>query len=382
VTRSKKKFEEVEEEEEEEENYEEEVEEEEKPKKNKTVGRPKSKRISNNMKKKNESDDYVYEPKKKTSTKRKKNNKTTTAKNKKKKVEKKEEEEVVDIDEEEEEVEEEKEEEEEKYEFDEVNDIDEEIINESQLEDTVSYAIDQIIAFRKIKNKRRLSLESQSQEIQSQDKITKENNEIKILNSNDIKIIEVNKDDENKNIIEEKKVEDQFEYLVKYKDKAYIHCEWIKESVLLEKDPGRYKRFHKKYRLEDFEEIEDGDFYNPEYEMIDRILDTSVNNGKKIYLVKWKALQYKDSTWEWERTILKSIDGKKKIKNFIAWNKYPENYNKAYNRPKNFEKMDVSPKFQNDNQLREYQLEGLNWLYYCWCMRRNSILADEMVNFI
>jgi hypothetical protein len=25
--------------------------------------------------------------------------------------------------------------------------------------------------------------------------------------------------------------------------------------------------------------------------------------------------------------------------------------------------------------LREYQLEGLNWLMYCWCLNRNGILA-------
>jgi SNF2 family DNA or RNA helicase len=41
-------------------------------------------------------------------------------------------------------------------------------------------------------------------------------------------------------------------------------------------------------------------------------------------------------------------------------------------------KIDKSPIYENDNELRSYQLEGLNWLTYCYYNRQNSILADEM----
>lgn len=34
--------------------------------------------------------------------------------------------------------------------------------------------------------------------------------------------------------------------------------------------------------------------------------------------------------------------------------------------------------YKGENTLRPYQLEGLNWLVFCWYQRRNSILADEM----
>ena len=37
-----------------------------------------------------------------------------------------------------------------------------------------------------------------------------------------------------------------------------------------------------------------------------------------------------------------------------------------------------SPTFLNGNELRSYQLEGLNWLSYCWHQGHGSILADEM----
>lgn len=37
-----------------------------------------------------------------------------------------------------------------------------------------------------------------------------------------------------------------------------------------------------------------------------------------------------------------------------------------------------SPEFENGNVLRDYQVEGLNWLWHCWEKKRNAILADEM----
>ncbi|RLO02394.1 hypothetical protein DYB28_014357, partial [Aphanomyces astaci] len=37
-----------------------------------------------------------------------------------------------------------------------------------------------------------------------------------------------------------------------------------------------------------------------------------------------------------------------------------------------------SPTYNDNNTLRSYQLEGLNWMVFCWYNRRNCILADEM----
>ena len=44
----------------------------------------------------------------------------------------------------------------------------------------------------------------------------------------------------------------------------------------------------------------------------------------------------------------------------------------------NFAKLTASPSFKAGHQLRPYQLEGLNWLSFCWHAGHNSILADEM----
>lgn len=38
-----------------------------------------------------------------------------------------------------------------------------------------------------------------------------------------------------------------------------------------------------------------------------------------------------------------------------------------------------APEFKNNNELRDYQRRGVNWMLSCWKMKkRGCILADEM----
>jgi len=46
--------------------------------------------------------------------------------------------------------------------------------------------------------------------------------------------------------------------------------------------------------------------------------------------------------------------------------------------PADFKKKKEPLVYKNNNRLRQYQLEGLNWLLFCWYTRQNCILADEM----
>lgn len=46
-----------------------------------------------------------------------------------------------------------------------------------------------------------------------------------------------------------------------------------------------------------------------------------------------------------------------------------------------FQKMralESQPDYLTAGKLRDYQLEGLNWLVYSWYTNKNCILADEM----
>ena len=66
------------------------------------------------------------------------------------------------------------------------------------------------------------------------------------------------------------------------------------------------------------------DPFNPDYVEVDRVLDvaehTDPNTGQTIkhYLVKWRSLQYEDSTWELQDDIDPA-----KIKQFEMFRKMP-----------------------------------------------------------
>ena len=61
-----------------------------------------------------------------------------------------------------------------------------------------------------------------------------------------------------------------------------------------------------------------------------------------------------------------------------------KDYNKRTTPPnlgpiiRKFKPLDKSPVYKNGLEIRSYQLEGLNWLLYCWTKKSNCILADEM----
>ena len=171
--------------------------------------------------------------------------------------------------------------------------------------------------------------------------------------------------------------EEKVKYLIKFKDRSYIHCEWATKEEVNSYTSGslKLKNFDKKFSLEEFEGEEE--FFNPSYCEVDRILDYGICDEKKLYFVKWKLLGYDQCTWEWES----DIHDESKIAEFLKRRKAPSKMDRRP-RPRPpasfFKQLEQSPKFKDGNELRPYQLEGLNWLTFCWFNRRNSILADEM----
>lgn len=176
------------------------------------------------------------------------------------------------------------------------------------------------------------------------------------------------------------------EYFIKYRNFSYLHCEWKTEEELYKGDKrifSKIKRFKQKQaqQMNIFELLDDEPF-NPDYVEVERILDMSENQDPasdtvvKYYLVKWKSLQYEDSTWELEENI--DVD---KIKQYKIFSEIPPKEKWKYKkRPSadHWVQLKESPLYKGGNTLRLYQLEGLNWLLFSWHNNRNCILADEM----
>uniref|UniRef100_A0A8C1ZB59 Chromodomain helicase DNA binding protein 9 n=1 Tax=Cyprinus carpio TaxID=7962 RepID=A0A8C1ZB59_CYPCA len=165
------------------------------------------------------------------------------------------------------------------------------------------------------------------------------------------------------------------EYYVKYKNYSYLHCEWATEQHL-EKD----KRIQQKIKRFKIKQAQKEEPFNPDYVEVDRVLEVSYcedkDTGEPVvyYLVKWCSLPYEDSTWE-----LKDDVDQTKIKEFKKLQAAKPNTNRVERPPaSHWKKREQSREYCNGNCLRDYQLEGVNWLLFNWYNRRNCILADEM----
>uniref|UniRef100_A0A8C5C9X9 Chromodomain helicase DNA binding protein 8 n=1 Tax=Gadus morhua TaxID=8049 RepID=A0A8C5C9X9_GADMO len=172
------------------------------------------------------------------------------------------------------------------------------------------------------------------------------------------------------------------EFFVKYKNYSYLHCEW---STLeqLERDKRihqKLKRFKIKYTQMRNLFQEEEEAFNPDYIEADRILDEShsvdKDNGEPVvyYLVKWLSLPYEDATWE-----LKEDVDEGKVEEFKKIQDRPARLKRTPRPPAaSWKKLEESKEYNSGNVLREYQLEGVNWLLFNWYNRQNCILADEM----
>uniref|UniRef100_A0A671LEZ5 Chromodomain-helicase-DNA-binding protein 8 n=1 Tax=Sinocyclocheilus anshuiensis TaxID=1608454 RepID=A0A671LEZ5_9TELE len=159
---------------------------------------------------------------------------------------------------------------------------------------------------------------------------------------------------------------------------SYMHCEWASLEQL-----ERDKRIHQKLKRfktkqaqmrNIFQEVRP---YKFEIRQTCHVLFGSVSHMALpvvYYLVKWCSLPYEDATWE-----LKEDVDEAKVEEFRKIESRPARLNRTP-RPaaSAWKKLDESREYKNGNQLREYQLEGVNWLLFNWYNRQNCILADEM----
>ncbi|XP_027343155.1 protein CHROMATIN REMODELING 5-like [Abrus precatorius] len=192
----------------------------------------------------------------------------------------------------------------------------------------------------------------------------------------------------------------EMEFLIKWKGQSHLHCQW-KSFVELQNLSGFKKvmNYTKKvtedirYRMTiSREEIEVNDVskemdldiikQNSQVERIiaDRISKDNSGNIIPEYLVKWRGLSYAEVTWEKDIDIAfaqHAIDEHKAREAAMSVQGKTVDLQRKKSKA-SLRKLDEQPEWLKGGKLRDYQLEGLNFLVNSWRNDTNVILADEM----
>ncbi|KAL8156510.1 hypothetical protein AgCh_001565 [Apium graveolens] len=112
----------------------------------------------------------------------------------------------------------------------------------------------------------------------------------------------------------------------------------------------------------------------------ERVSTDSSDNVVSEYLVKWQGLSYADATWEKDLDILfarGAIDEFKAREAALAVQGKMVDVQRRKSKA-SLRKLEEQPEWLKGGKLRDYQLEGLNFLVNSWRNDTNVILADEM----
>lgn len=197
--------------------------------------------------------------------------------------------------------------------------------------------------------------------------------------------------------------EKETQYLIKWKGWSYLHNTWESVATLQEQKVKGIKKVENYIKREDELRYwrenacpEDIEYFECQQELseelqgkhmeVERIISHAPAKSGEAeqmdYLCKWDGLPYSDCTWEDGNLI------KRKFQHVIdeyharqKSQKIPSKVCKVLKvRPK-FTPLKTQPSYIGGSQqleLRDYQLEGLNWLASSWCKENGVILADEM----
>ncbi|KAG0487904.1 hypothetical protein HPP92_006715 [Vanilla planifolia] len=165
---------------------------------------------------------------------------------------------------------------------------------------------------------------------------------------------------------------DDVEFYIKWKGQSYLHSEW---KSLVELQNVEVHDVSKEMELDLIKE------YNQvERIFADRISKTGNDDVVTEYLVKWKGLPYAEATWEKDTDIAFAQDGIDEYKaREIAMTVQGKLVDFQRRKSKaSLRRLDEQPEWLKGGKLRDYQLEGLNFLVNSWRNDTNVILADEM----
>uniref|UniRef100_A0A7N8XES7 Chromodomain helicase DNA binding protein 1 n=1 Tax=Mastacembelus armatus TaxID=205130 RepID=A0A7N8XES7_9TELE len=193
----------------------------------------------------------------------------------------------------------------------------------------------------------------------------------------------------------------EIQYLIKWKNWAHIHNTWETEETLklqnvkgmkkldnFKKKEQEKKKWLKAASPEDIEyfncQEELMDDLHSQYQLVERIIGHSNQKsaaGYPDYLCKWQGLPYSECSWEDGALIAKKFQ--KCINDYMSRNQsktIPMRDCKVLKQRPRFVPMKKQPAYIGGDglELRDYQLDSLNWMAHSWCKGNSCILADEM----
>ena len=169
--------------------------------------------------------------------------------------------------------------------------------------------------------------------------------------------------------------------------KGFIEVKGLRRLVNYQNKLRDYKMWKKRANPEDIEyqeiDIELGRELIKSYKEAERIFSRRKTEENKLeYYVKWKNLPYIEATWEEESlikkhysTVFDEFKRRKKSKTD------PKDYKEAMKTvKKRFAPMKEQPDYIGSEKfrMRDYQLDGINFLLNAWHKNNSVILADEM----
>uniref|UniRef100_A0A8C3CAK5 Chromodomain helicase DNA binding protein 1 n=1 Tax=Cairina moschata TaxID=8855 RepID=A0A8C3CAK5_CAIMO len=203
---------------------------------------------------------------------------------------------------------------------------------------------------------------------------------------------------------EKSKEPGEIQYLIKWKGWSHIHNTWETEETLKQQNVKGMKKLDN-YKKKDQEtkrwlknaSPEDVEYYNcqqeltddlhKQYQIVERIIGMLQTCRKQPagypdYYCKWQGLPYSECSWEDGALIAKKFQTR--IDEYFSRNQSkttPFKDCKVLKQRPRFVALKKQPSYiggQESLELRDYQLNGLNWLAHSWCKGNSCILADEM----
>ncbi|KAM9754558.1 chromodomain-helicase-DNA-binding protein 2 isoform 5-T5 [Menidia menidia] len=209
--------------------------------------------------------------------------------------------------------------------------------------------------------------------------------------------------------------EGETQYLIKWKGWSYIHNTWESmDSLTQQKVKGLKKLDNFKRKNDELNSWlrraspEDVEFHNcqqeliadlnKQFQIVERVIATKTgktpgssdfpshshktsSSNEPEYLCKWMGLPYAECSWEDGALVMKKfqlcIDS---FTNRNSCKTVPSKDCKVLKQRPRFVALKKQPPYIGDDnlQLRDYQLDGVNWLAHSWCRCNSVILADEM----